>query len=540
MQWVKIMKKIISIMLCIGLVISLFSGCKNNSSSDVTGNTAEDPAGDSADLKSADENNGNDTDLKKLSIFVNMSWYPVDSFTGKIPDAVKKATGVDLDVTIATDSSQLGVMIASEELPDLVFTDANLNELSNSGVCYSLDELKETTGVDFSNSENYEERTKIAKSLATDGQAYTLLNNYNTQQDWEKLKIGAPGQASIFYRKDLLDEAGISVPANLDEFYDCLGKVKDQYPEMTPFGLGGYWKLQSLSNWYGVSSEQYDEGTGAFQYESTTDSYKDFLAYCNKLYRAGYITAEDYANENEADGHQKAYNDGCVFYAWFLSGSNLTQLQTNATKDTAEWSILAPLGEAPIGSSRGWAGAFISKNCSDPKAAAAIVSYLNTVEGSRMAMWGVEGEDYTLDEDGVPQFSDNYLSARANTDKFYSEYNTYFYFGSSNINEIYMNYSGMEEDKLKQFTAYSKGYKNYPALGIAKPVSTSDEGVIKSKLDEIKKNYEAKVVFTDTDEAFESGYKEYMDALKKTGVERYNEYMTKKIAEVKAEYGFTN
>ena len=68
-------------------------------------------------LASADE--ATDT----LDVFINMSWYPNDSFTGIIPDLIKEETGVDLNVTIATDSNQLGVMIGSGELPDLVFTD---------------------------------------------------------------------------------------------------------------------------------------------------------------------------------------------------------------------------------------------------------------------------------------------------------------------------------------------------------------------------------------------------------------------------------
>ena len=45
------------------------------------------------------------------------------------------------------------------------------------------------------------------------------------------------------------------------------------------------------------------------------------------------------------------------------------------------------------------------------------------------------------------------------------------------------------------------------------------------------------MIFTDSDDAFESAYSEYMSALDKTGVEDYNDYMTKKIAEVKEQFG---
>ena len=149
----------------------------------------------------------------------------------------------------------------------------------------------------------------------------------------------------------------------------------------------------------------------------------------------------------------------------------------------------------------------------------------------------MEGEDYTLDDKGVPQFSEEYLAAREDSQKWYSEMNTMFYFGASAVTELYMNYSGMDPDELDLFNAYGEGYKNYPEVGIAQPSTTSDEGVVYSKLEELRKDYEARVIFTDSDDAFESAYSEYMSALDKTGVEDYNDYMTKKIAEVKEQFG---
>lgn len=530
-------------LVCLSIAAGSLAGCSDSTPAAKSGKTDEVKKEEEPKKEEDAGEEGSGSTQTKLSIFMNMSWYPVDSFTGKIPDKIKEKTGVDLDVTIATDANQLGVMIASGELPDLVYTDdtgGNLSALSNSNICYSLDELKEETGVDFSGSENYEERSKIAQSFSSDGQAYTLLNNYNTKADWENLQIGTPGVPVVFFRKDLLEAENISVPKNLDEFYDCLGKVKEAYPEMTPFGQGGVWKMQAIANWFGVTAEQYNVETGEYVYYSSADSYKEFLEYCNKLYRAGYISAEDYAVENEADGHQKAYNNGCVFYPWFSGSANLTQLQANSTTKTAEWAVLNPLGEAPIGDNKGYAGAFIPKTCKDPKAAATLVSFLNTQEGGRLSMWGVEGDDYTLNEDGVPQFSENYLEARKDTDKWYSEYNTMFYMGASAITEIYQSYGGIDEEVLSQFSAYGEGFKNYPEIGIAAPLSTSDEGVIKTKLEELRKNYEAKVIFTDSDEAFESAYAEFMDALNKTGVEKYNTYMTERIAEVKEEFGFNS
>ena len=404
------------------------------------------------------EESSADSELETVTCFINESWYPVTSFTGKIPDEIKKRTGVDLDVTIATDSTQLGVMIASGDLPDIIFTDTYLNELSDPNICYSLDELDENYGADYKDAENYDIRNGIAQTLSSDGKAYTLLNYFNTNEQWAYLQIGAPGQACIYYRKDLLDKAGIEVPTDLGSLHQCLLDVK-------------------------------------------------------------------------------AYNDGCVFYTWYLSSSNLNQLRSNSVSKDADWTLLKPCGEATIGTGKGWAGAFVSKNASNPEAAAKIVSFLNTPEGCALSRWGVEGEDYTLDDKGVPQFSEEYLAAREDSQKWYSEMNTMFYFGASAVTELYMNYSGMDPDELDLFNAYGEGYKNYPEVGIAQPSTTSDEGVVYSKLEELRKDYEARVIFTDSDDAFESAYSEYMSALDKTGVEDYNDYMTKKIAEVKEQFG---
>lgn len=177
--------------------------------------------------------------------------------------------------------------------------------------------------------------------------------------------------ACVYYRKDLLDKAGIKEPANLDEFKECLQEVKEAYPDVVPFGMGGEtWKLDAIGNWMGVSADQYNEETGEYKYWSSTDSYKDYLKYCNELYREGAITAENYSVENEADANQAGYNSNCVFLSGYLKLTNMTGLQNNTKDENAEWAVLNPLGEGMVNDSDGWAGVFVSKNCSDPKAAA--------------------------------------------------------------------------------------------------------------------------------------------------------------------------
>lgn len=531
-------KKILAILLGMTMLIGVLAGCSGNSQDSAAEEAP--PADGETQVQTEDETqsaDASDGELDTLDIFINFSWFPVDKFEGIIPDYVKEKTGVDLNVTIATDANQLGVMIGSGELPDLVYTDVELDRLSNPNLCYSFTELEENFGASFDNAR--EEAVSIARSLSSDGEYYTLLNNYNTNEEWENLKLGAPGQAAIYYRKDLLEQLGNPEINTVDDFMAVLEQCKTQFPDMTPFGLGGYWKFQALSNFMGVLSSQYNPETGDYYYEASAPAYKDFLKAANYMARNGYVTPESYANENEGDGHQAAYNNGCVFYPWHLSYANFTQLQSETQKihPEAEWVVLPKFGEgASVGTSRGWSGCFVSKNCSNPEAAARLLTFLHSPEGQNASMWGREGIDYTLDADGVPTFSDEFMTSLSDG-SFTEKYNQMFYFGATAIHELYMNYSGLDDEILAPFTSYGEGYKNYPELGVAEPLSSSDEGVIKAKMEELKKSYEARVIFTTSDEEFEAVYEEYMDALEQTGLSEYNQYMKTSIQEAKALLG---
>ncbi|MGN1141901.1 MAG: extracellular solute-binding protein [Oliverpabstia sp.] len=517
-------RKAIAMVLCMCLMGgTVLTGCHDSSET----------TQDVSDSKEKDEESKteNDSDMDTLDVFINMSWYPVDSFTGIIPDLIREKTNVDLNVTIATDSNQLGVMIGSGEIPDLVFTgndSGELGRLSTGKLCYSYSELEKDYGASFADASD--EAKSIASTYSDDGDYYTLLNAFSTDEEWENLKVGAAGQPCLYYRKDIVEQLGNPEIQSVDDLMGVLAQCKEKFPDMTPFGLGGFWKFQALESDMNIYNRQYDPESGEYYYVASAPGYKEFLEKANEMARNGYVTAEAYANENEADGHQAAYNNGCVFYSWYLSYSNYTQLQSESEKinPDAEWGILPYFGNGGIGTSAGWAGCFVSRTCSNPEAAARLLTYLNSTEGKRASMWGREGTDYTLNEEGVPEFSEEYKEAR-DDGTLNEKYNTMFYFGSSACDEIYMNYSGLDETVVKDFTTYAKNWRNYPEVGMAQPSSSSDEGVIFTKMEELRKSYEAKVIFAESDQEFEDNYEEYMSALKKTGLDDYNDYYTKAI-----------
>ena len=525
------MKKRLLALLSATVIAGVFVGCGSGSNNVNQQDTSENAQ--TTGTQNSTEQSSAKTTMDTLDIFINMSWYPVSKFEGIIPDIIKSKTGVDLNVTIATDSNQLGVMIGSGELPDLVFTDTELDRLSNPDICISYNELESKYGANFSEAEPT--RKTIATLLSADDNYYTMLQDYSPSSEWKNLKVGAPGQACIYYRKDLLKQLGDPEIESVDDLNTVLEQCKEKFPDMIPMGLGGVWKFNALENMMGATQSSYDPSTGEYRYITSAPKYKDFLKECNYLARKGLVSPEQYANTNESDASAQAYNNGCVFWNAFLSYSDFLGLQAETSKITpnAEWGVLPYFGEDGMGTGKGWAGAFVSKNCKNPEAAARFLSYLNSKEGDHTAMWGREGTDYTLGEDGVPNFSDEFLAARADS-TLLEKWNWRFNFGSSALTETYLNYAGVEADILKDFTTWGKNFKSYPEVGAAQPLSSSDEGVIYSKLEELRKNYEAKIIFTNSDEEFENAYQELQDAAKKIGVDAYNEYMTGAIRTAKS------
>ena len=57
-----------------------------------------------------------------LDLYLDFTWFPTDSWTGIIPETLTENGGVTFDVTRSADDSQLGLMIASGDLPDVIFT----------------------------------------------------------------------------------------------------------------------------------------------------------------------------------------------------------------------------------------------------------------------------------------------------------------------------------------------------------------------------------------------------------------------------------
>lgn len=480
-----------------------------------------------------------------LDLYLDFTWYGTDSWTGIIPENLTKNGGVTFDVTRSADDSQLGLMIASGDLPDVIFTSNEIDRLCDSNLCYSYDELIEKYNIDWTPSED---RIAIAKSHnvnADDDHYYTIVQNYNSSEEWAEAADNViTTLPCAFYRKDIWEALGSPKMETKEDVMNVLQMVKEQYPDMIPLNAGHHaWRLTPMQAWFGVYSSYSFDADGNTVFSDTTENFYEYLKYVNEMYRAGFFPEENLAITNDDDANQLAWNGKCFMYEQCSRPTVLTQVNTatQANVPEAEWAPLSPLledSEPMIRDNAGWAGVFISKNCKNPEAAIKMIAYMNSPEGRHLALWGREGIDWTQGDNGMPVFSDEWLEAAKDFDKMTSKYNNNYCMCTTELDELYTYYSGADQEVVDILGKHKDKISNYPELAIARPVSTSDMGIIQAKIYEARQAELVKIYTADSDEAFEKSYQDYMNLLDKIGVQELNSYMTDKVKEVREQFGF--
>ena len=247
------------------MLTTLLTGCTDTTEGEDAGSQTAADAGTEAKDDGADkaaeggtEAEGEESaaagDAVNLDLYLNFSWFPTDSWTGIIPEELTKNGGVYFDVTRTADDSQLGLMIASGDLPDVIFTDSEIDRLCDSNLCWSYDELIETYAIDW---EPSSDRIAIAKSHnanADDDHYYTIIQNYNSAEDWANANESIVTVACGYYRKDIWEAMGSPAMNTKEDVFNVLKMVKEQYPDMIPIcGGNPYWRFGVMSVWFGTN-----------------------------------------------------------------------------------------------------------------------------------------------------------------------------------------------------------------------------------------------------------------------------------------------
>lgn len=479
------------------------------------------------------ESPAGEDDVVELTMFVDQAFWPLKDWSGPIPEEITKRTGVRLKVQVAVDTQQLPLMISSGNLPDMVFTSNQFEAMSDPKISYTWDELIEKYNIeDF----HIDPLARVLNE-AKDGKLYSIRNGFTNPELFRKTPTALGNVPAFVYRPDILEELGMKIES-LDDLLNVFEQVKQKYPDMvplvmSPLAIGQYFRVNFGAPYQGW----YADGEEAKYYISHPKQY-DYYMFMNRLYREGYITAENFTWSDSNKAKEMLIN-GQAFSANDANAVNTINTEMKAAgKDYRVSQLTKLIGDSPaqFASAAGWSGTFITKNCKNPEAAIRFLQFMQSDEGQKLGLWGIEGVHYTLEkpieEGGYPIFT---FDSQDATEQQRLGAVWWGLLADNGLYQMVQRYVPDSETTLAQLDAKQYIISN-PLLGAVNPPTGSDEQVIKANIDNMITTEQVKIFLAETEEDAKAAYDKMMQTAKDIGLEKLEAYATQKYKETIERY----
>ena len=395
------------------MVLSVIAGCGNSEggSAQSNGGAADTGSarGNTADSPSEAGGGGDITELKAvlMSQGNTVGWDDVEAEINRIAG---EAIGVNIDVEwieLGSWNQQINLKMSSQEEMDIIMLTPlmTFSNLYGANQLMDITDVLEDYGQDILNIDG-----EYLQSTAVDGRIYGIPNYYSKE-----------GTAIIEMRTDVLEELGILEQAEniatWDDYEEILKAVKEQTEYVPMFCVGRTGYATTVAGHIDVSENDFSQAEGL---ESAGDPYGlvNIDPETNQVYC--YYLTENFLQDaaRAADFYQKGYmyQDGAnslqTAIDMYIAGSLFSSLNiANQPKieDTIESNLqgldmtVVEICNEPVTRSNanmwGYAVPFTSKN---PEAAVEFINLLYTNEAlANLFVWGIEGRDYTVNEDGT-------------------------------------------------------------------------------------------------------------------------------------------
>lgn len=395
------MKKIISLILVCFMVMGFFAGCANNNQNASSLYNPDLKVGDTGGLKIPLSENAQKITWSVSSSNNNLN----DSYVVK---KIKEATGIDLELVILSPSTALEkikVLAAAHDLPDIVgqgldssFADDLCIQGAFAAVEDYIDVLPNFKRTFVDNKEN----NWIFKSYAaSDGKLYGFYG-YDFNRD---INTGAS-----LYRKDIFDKHGIKMWHSPETFYQALKQLKELYPDSYPYASKMGEKIFNVwSTSWGLVAQNvyYNEDTKKWGYSDVQPEYKEMLDFMKKLYNEGLMDPE-FVTATQSAWTQKMTlgNKSFVTTDW-IGRIPMFKEQTKDTIPEYDLRYGNPIGPdqtMPLASQICWAR-HVSNN-DNSETSFKLLDFILSPAGKELITMGIEGETYTIGEDGMAKYNE--------------------------------------------------------------------------------------------------------------------------------------
>lgn len=445
-------KKLITVLMVVTMAISLLAGCQSKDKE--TSENAATTSGSTAQSESTTK------EIKEFTAFFAVEGAEIND-DNVIQQKIAEITGAKCKETWLTGQTQeeaIGMLIASGEYPDFIEGGNSTAQLIDAGALVPIDEYWDK----YPNIKNFWPEKEWEKLRNEDGHIYFIPqfgNNYmkatDTQQNGE----------AFWIQTRVLKWAGYPKIESLDQLFELLENYYKENPTMAdgtpviPYEiLTDDWYYYCLENPPQFLDGNPNDGSvivdpSTYQIKdyNTTDTAVKYFKKLNEEYQKGIVDQEFMTMSRDQ------------YIEKISSGRVLCMVDQHWNFLTAEDSVKSlglddctyvPLGitiEPGMGEKyytttttiNVSSGLGITTSCKDVEGALQFVNDLLSKEVTTLRSWGIEGEDYSVDENGLYYRTQEMRDNAVNADYKASHLCTYSYFP---------NYQGMNQDGINAAT----------------------------------------------------------------------------------------
>ncbi len=345
-------------------------------------------------------------------------------------DTLQEVTNVHFDITAANGAAEqdnFNLMIAGGDYCDIL---SSMN-FYNTGLEGAVEE-----GIVQDLADVIPEKCPIYWKEITSN-TNTLMRAYTDSGYMPALIVVTPevGQEVIgpVVRQDWLDEFGMDMPKTYDQLYDYLDKSLTE--KNAPFRMTATDGMFSeLGMGLNINLGGFEVVNGQVEYGPAQDAFKDYLTFMNRLYEGGIISQDFFASTNEDLSAKARAEFGQGTNSLLSVGANNTSdIMMNVTEDSFNMAVMPYVSvDGNSGNHLGpdtltdtmkdddpWC---FSADCDNIEPLLEMVEFLYSDEGFLLSNYGVEGETYTLDENGDPHYTDLVINNPDGLSYFFASY----------------------------------------------------------------------------------------------------------------------
>ena len=356
-----------------------------------------------------------DYDDTYLGDFTDLSQHP---FMKEMEERTNVRIKFSRPTSHASAESELMITVASGSMCDMVTQDGYglqpdptketyINDLAEDEIYLPLDDYISMQMPNFCKLRY--KYAVIDKMITTANKDIMFIPMLTHIEDYK-----APRQTEgLIVRQDILDRLGLPLPVTLSDWETVLSAFLEAGVS-APLAVGTLNDAFEMPNGVFLTAFDartgcyYDAKTGDLAFGASKDAFWDFVTLLRKWYEKGYIALVDPTDEEKLGENSVG--------AWYGSADEIDRLTAAANNGAVFAGVSDPVKNrgdkitlrnktSPCGSAF-FDQVYISYDCDHPALVCAWLDKLFSDESYMRASYGIEGEDYTVGDDGSVTFTE--------------------------------------------------------------------------------------------------------------------------------------